>query len=157
MVAVPAVRVVQVAVDEEVHVISVRDRGVPAPLAVLVLHVMPRARMARGTLRRIVVVHREDVLVDMIAMPVMQVAVVQVVDVVTVTYRLVSARLAVIVRMLVVGRVVLHAVLLIERRGNAIERRGNAPREQEEAACLGLGRSDLPAAVTHEDEGTLVI
>ena len=41
MIAVPAVRVVQVAVDEEVHVISVRDRGVPASIAVLVLHVMP--------------------------------------------------------------------------------------------------------------------
>jgi hypothetical protein len=41
VVAVPAVRVVQVAVDEEVHVISVRDSGVAAVIPVLVLHVMP--------------------------------------------------------------------------------------------------------------------
>lgn len=41
MVAVPAVRVVQVAVDEEVDVIAVRDSGVPAVASMLVLHVMP--------------------------------------------------------------------------------------------------------------------
>jgi hypothetical protein len=41
MVAVPAVRVVQVAVDEKVHVISVRDSGVPAVVSVRVLHVVP--------------------------------------------------------------------------------------------------------------------
>ncbi|XXV14666.1 hypothetical protein WMF00_43925 [Sorangium sp. So ce1182] len=120
MVAVPAVRVVQVAVDEEVDVISVRDSGVPASSAVLVLHVMPRARVARGTLLRVLVVHREDVLVNMITMPVMQVAIVQVVDVVTVAYRLVSARLAVLVCMLVVRRVVHHPGLLDRTVGKTL-------------------------------------
>lgn len=120
MVAVPAVRVVQVAVDEEVDVISVGDSGVPASSAVLVLHVMPRARVARGTLLRVLVVHREDVLVDMITMPVMQVAVVQVVDVVTMAYRLVSARLAVLVCMLVVRRVVGHPGLLDRTVGETL-------------------------------------
>ncbi|WP_437621767.1 hypothetical protein [Sorangium sp. So ce1151] len=120
MVAVPAVRVMQVAVDEEVDVISVGDSGVPASSAVLVLHVMPRARVARGTLLRVLVVHREDVLVNMITMPVMQVAIVQVVDVVTVAYRLVSARLAVLVCMLVVRRVVHHPGLLDRTVGETL-------------------------------------
>ncbi|XXT94108.1 hypothetical protein WMF20_30205 [Sorangium sp. So ce834] len=51
-------------------------------------------------------------LVDVIIMPVMQVAVVQVVDVVAVADRLVPTPLAVVVCMLLMRRVILHLVSL---------------------------------------------
>ncbi len=80
IVAVVAVLVMQVTIDEVVRVVTVRDRFVAAVWAVLVI---------RGVLRRVVgrasggvlPVDRERVVVDVIAVDVVEVAVVQIVRV----------------------------------------------------------------------------
>jgi hypothetical protein len=72
---------VQVAVDEIVHMIAVRDRFVTAARAVLVGGLVPVAVMIGGASRRVGIADLDRVLVDVIAMGVMEVAVVQVVGV----------------------------------------------------------------------------
>jgi hypothetical protein len=98
IVAMAAVRVMQVAVDEVVDVIAVRHRGMPATRAVYVTGFVARAGVSRRAGGRILGVDRQYVLFDLAAGDrVMQVAVVQVVDVIAVLDRGVSAVLAVLV------------------------------------------------------------
>jgi hypothetical protein len=89
VVAVVVVRRVQAAGDEEVRVVAVRHGFVPAafPVDMAALVSGRRQRVAR----RVAVVHGNPVLVDVIAVRVVQAAVVQVVDMVLVEHREVPA------------------------------------------------------------------
>ncbi len=82
VVAVIAVRMVQVAVDEIVDVIPMRHRFMAAPRAVNVARVVAAA--ARRALVRIPGAHFEPVLVDMIAVRMMQMTVMQIINVIVV-------------------------------------------------------------------------
>ena len=97
-----AMWMVQVAVDEIVHMITVRHTLVPAAGAVHVAALMPLARVIRRARRRIPAVAFQDVLVDMITMHVVQVTIVQIVGVTVVLNRGVTTAGRVCVRMLFV-------------------------------------------------------
>jgi hypothetical protein len=101
VVAVVAVRVVQMAVDQIVDVVAMRHCLVTASRAMLVPGLMPLAavlrRAAVGVPRR----YLDYVLVDVVTVRMMQVSIVQVVDMIAVAYRRVTAVRA--VRMRVVG------------------------------------------------------
>ena len=95
IVAVAPVRVVQVAADQIVGVVAMRDAGVTAARAV---HMGPFVRPARvrGRARRGVGPgHLDHVLVDVIVVKVVEMAIVQVIDVSLVTDRRVPAPRAV--------------------------------------------------------------
>jgi hypothetical protein len=81
IVAVALVRVVEVAVDEEVDMVAVRNHLVPAPGTVLVGRVVAGAVVIGGAIGGVHTANLNRVLVDMVAVGVVQVAVVQVVDV----------------------------------------------------------------------------
>ncbi|WP_157915114.1 hypothetical protein [Paraburkholderia acidicola] len=85
VVAVIAVRVVQVAIDEIVDVIPMRHRFVTAPGSVNVFRVVATA--ARCALIRIPRAHFEPVLVYMIAVRVMQMPVMEIIGVIVVPDR----------------------------------------------------------------------
>ena len=74
VVAVVAMRVMQVAIDKVVHVVPMRHGLVPATGAVDVVGLVARAHM-RGRARvRVLAGHRQRVLVDVILVRVVQVA-----------------------------------------------------------------------------------
>jgi hypothetical protein len=75
------VGMVQVAVDQIVDMVAVRDRLVTAARAVLVGRLVAVAVVIGGAWRRVGIADLDHVLLDVIAMGVMEVAVVQVVDV----------------------------------------------------------------------------
>ena len=77
IIAMIAVRVVQVALHEVVGVLGMRNRGVAAVIAVHVRGVVARASVVRGALGRVGGGHRERVLVEMVAMRMVEVAVMQ--------------------------------------------------------------------------------
>lgn len=81
VVAVPVVRVVQVARDEIVDVIAVRQRLVPATLAVLMSRGVPAAGVIRHAPIGIRRAYREPMIVDVAAVHVVQVSLMQVVGV----------------------------------------------------------------------------
>lgn len=81
VVAVAGVRMVQVAVDEVVHVVTVGHGVVAAARTMHVVAAVAGAGVLRRAGGRVVGVHREDVLVDVAVVRMVQVAVVQVVDV----------------------------------------------------------------------------
>jgi len=81
IVAVIAVRVVQVPVNEVINVVAVRHRLVTAPRAVPVVLVMLSAIVVRCAVRRVGGAYRHRVLLDAALAVVVQVAVVQVVNV----------------------------------------------------------------------------
>jgi hypothetical protein len=114
VVAVIAVRMVQVAVDEIVDVVPMRHCVVTARRAVDVARLVAAA--ARRTLVRIFGAHFEPVLVYMIAVHMMQMTVVQIVDVIVVldcrmpTVRTVLMVVVGVMRFVAGGA---HAVLLI--------------------------------------------
>jgi len=92
VVAVIAVRMMEMAFDEIVDVIAVRYGLMSAGRAVYVARRMPGARMLRSTRRRIGGRHRQHVLDDRsVGVGVMKVTVVQVVDVIVVLHGGVSA------------------------------------------------------------------
>ena len=91
VVAVLAVRVVQVAVDEVVDVVAVGNRLVTAAGAVDVGGVVTAAAVIRGAVGGVRRVDVEAVLVDVVLVRVVQVAVVEVVHVVAVLHRDVTA------------------------------------------------------------------
>jgi hypothetical protein len=124
VVAVVAVRAVKVAVDEEVDVVAVRHQVMPAALAVDVLGVMSLAVVLGSAARRVLVVYRDRVLVDVVAVRMVQVPVVQVVDVVFMHHSDVPAAGTVLVLVVGVDRVVAHAKK--SRNGDA---RGPSRRE----------------------------
>ena len=81
VVAVSAVRVVQVAIDQVVHVVAVRNGFVAAALSMNMALVVPRALVRWRALIGVLLAHRDLVLIDVITVGMMQVPVVQVVDV----------------------------------------------------------------------------
>ena len=108
VVAVVGVRRMQAAGDEEVPVVAVRHRVVPAARTVDVTAVVA-ARLPRVACR-VAVVDRHPVLVDVIGVRMMQAAVVQVVDMTLVEHRDVPALGSVLVIVALVDLVsVAHA------------------------------------------------
>jgi len=116
------VRIVKVAADEVVDVIAVRDGGMAALRSVDVSRFMGRAFVIGRADGRIPFTHFKDMLVDVVAVRMMDVPVVQVVHVVRVFDRGVPAAFAMDVRMTAVDAVrivshwVLHAVVLASFR-----------------------------------------
>ena len=86
IVAVIAVWMMQVAVDQIIDVVAVRDRLVAASWAMNMAGLVPRARVSRrapvGILRR----HFYDMFIDVTRMHVMQVTIVQIVHMITVLH-----------------------------------------------------------------------
>ena len=103
VVAVVAVRMVEVAVDEVVGVVAVRHRRMSAARPVLVVGGVAGAVVGGSAVGRILGVDREGVLLDRAAGGVVEVPVVQVVDVAVVRDGDVAAVGAVAVRMMIVG------------------------------------------------------
>ena len=108
VVAVVAVGVVEVALDEVVGVVAVRDGGVAAAVAVGVSGVMAAASVVGRAAGRMRVVDGDRVLIDVVAVGVVQVAVVEVVDVIAMVHGGVSAAGAVLVGMVRVDVVIAH-------------------------------------------------
>jgi len=103
VVAVVAVRMVQVASDQVIDVIAVRHRLVATTGTVNVILVVAGTAVARRTLGRVGRVHRQSVLVDHAATVLMvQMAVVQVIDVSLVDDSRMATLRAVLVRMVLV-------------------------------------------------------
>ena len=101
------VEVVQMTIHKIVGVIAMRDRFVTATRAVLVAGVMSTAPMALRTLLRIRRRHTQLVLVDVIAVHAVQVAVMKIIDVISMLDACVAATCAVLVRMVLVSYVFL--------------------------------------------------
>ncbi|WP_242467768.1 hypothetical protein [Thiocapsa imhoffii] len=91
IIAVIPVRVMEMAFDQIVDMIPVRYRLVPAAGSMHVTGVMTSAVMRRRALIGIGRSHRNDVLVDMVSMRMMEMPVVQVIDVAVVLDRRVPA------------------------------------------------------------------
>ena len=81
IVAMVAVRMMEMAADQIIHVIAVRNRQVAAIGAVLMAAFMPAAAVAGCASLRIPIADAEAVLLDVIAAQVMQVTVVKIIDV----------------------------------------------------------------------------
>lgn len=96
IVAVTGVRMMQMPIDQVVDVVTVRDRLMPTPGAVLVSRFIP---CSRSTVRGVLLIDRDLVLVDVILVRVMQMPVMQVVGVPVVAYGDVPATGAVLVIM----------------------------------------------------------
>jgi hypothetical protein len=103
IVAVVAVRMLEVAADAVIDVIPVRNRLVTATRAVDMTHFVTAAAMIRGAAVGVVARDVDYVLVDMILMGVMEVTVVQVVDVAAMTHGGVATPRRVLVGMVGVG------------------------------------------------------
>lgn len=119
VVAVPVVGVMEMAVDEVVDMVAVRDRLVPAALAVHVVGAVTVARVAARAGGGMVAVDRDDVFVDVILVGMVEMAVVEVVDVAVVLDGDVAAARAVLVRMTGVDRVIAHVAIFAPRRGSS--------------------------------------
>jgi hypothetical protein len=105
IVAVPAVRVMQVAHHEVIHVIAVRNRFVAASGTVDVRRIVGGAGVRRSAGVGIGGRNLDHVLVEMVAVRGVEVAVVQVIDVVSMPDRGMAAILAVDVGVVVVNGV----------------------------------------------------
>jgi hypothetical protein len=108
VVAVALVRMMEVAVDEEVDVVAVGDGLVAASRAVLVPTVMPAAGVIGRAIGRIRAADLDHVLVDVVAVRMVEVAVVEVVEVVAVCHRRMPAVRAVRMVVTFVNLVRLH-------------------------------------------------
>jgi hypothetical protein len=108
VIAVIAVRMVQVRADEVIEMIAVRHRRVAAARPVHVRRLVIGARMARRARVGVLLADREHVLIEVVAVRMMQVSVVQVIDVVSVPQRLMSTSLPVNVGVRFVSAVVMH-------------------------------------------------
>lgn len=104
-------RVVQVAVDEIVHVVAVRDGFVSAAVAVDVARFVSVAGVVGRADGGMGVAHLDAVLVDVVFMRKMQMAVVEVIHVIAVLDRGVTAAWAVDVVRMMVDRVLGHVVV----------------------------------------------
>ena len=96
VVAVLAMRVMQVVANAVIDVIAVRNRFVAAAGAVDMTRLMAAAAVVGGAPVGVVRGHVDHVLVDMIAMRVMQVAIVQIIGVAAVAYGGMAAARAVL-------------------------------------------------------------
>lgn len=113
IVAVAAVRVVQVPADEVIDVIAVRHRVVAAALAVGVRLVVGAAGVRGRASGGVRAADLEGVLVDVVAVRVVQVPLVQIIGMARVRDGRVAAALAVNVIVLAVGLVVAHGLLVL--------------------------------------------
>lgn len=84
IVTVVAVRVMQVAVDQIIDVVAVRHRFMPATRSVHVASFVPGTTMVRCAAVGITLRYFNHMLIDMVAMRMMQMTVVKVINVVTV-------------------------------------------------------------------------
>jgi hypothetical protein len=98
-----AMRMVQVAGDAIIHVVSVRHRLVAAAGAVCMSCLMPTAAMINGAAVGVLARHFDHVLVDMTFVGVMEVTVVQIIYVVAVADGGMSAAWSMLVCMVVMG------------------------------------------------------
>jgi hypothetical protein len=112
IVAVLAVGVVQMTIDQVVVVVAVRDGLVPAVWPVNVPGLVSAAIVVGGTGVGMSVIDRDPVLVDVSFVGMVQVAVVQIVDVVFVAHGNVTAVIAVGVLVSLVDAVVLVQLFL---------------------------------------------
>jgi hypothetical protein len=112
VVAVLAVRVMQVTVDDVVRVVAVSDGVVAAGRTVNVVLRVARAGVRRRAVGRVLTAHREGMFVDVIAVDVVEVAVVEEILVTIVLDLLVAAVGAVLVVVTFVRLVIRHRVLL---------------------------------------------
>jgi hypothetical protein len=114
IVAMTAMRMMQVAIDQVVDMVAMRHGGVAAAGTVLVALLMTAAVVVRRAGIRIGSAHLDHVLVDMVFVRVMQVAVVKIVHVIAVPDSCVAAARTVLVRMVVMDLmlVVGHGFLL---------------------------------------------
>lgn len=97
-----AVRVVQTTVDQIIDVIAMRDRLVAAIRPVNVPGIMARAGLAVIAGVRVLGADLDDMLVDMIAMRMMEMAIMQIIHMVAVADGSVAAALAVLMRVIMV-------------------------------------------------------
>jgi hypothetical protein len=86
IVAVIAVWMMQVAVDQIIDVVAVRDRLVAASWAMNMAGLVPRARVSRRAPVGILGRHLYDMFIDVTCMHVMQVTIVQIVHMITVLH-----------------------------------------------------------------------
>jgi hypothetical protein len=91
IIAMPVVRIMQMAADQVVSMISVRYGFMAACGSMHMLLLMHSAFVPRRAFFRICFCHGYDVLINMAAVRVMQMPVVQIVDVVVVNYTRMSA------------------------------------------------------------------
>jgi hypothetical protein len=108
VVAVVPVRVVEVVADQVIDVVPVGHRLVAAARTVLVPGLVTGVAVSGGATVPVGGVHLQRVLVDVVAVRMMQVAIVQVIDVVAMPDRGVAAVLAVLVA---VGNVLVVAAV----------------------------------------------
>jgi len=99
VVAVVAVRVMQMAVDKVVDVVAVRHRLVAATRTVAMVGVMTAAAMVGRAAVRVALAHGDDMLVDVVLVRMMQVAVMEIVDVAIVAHGEMAAPGTVLMRM----------------------------------------------------------
>jgi hypothetical protein len=118
IVAVVAVRVVEVVPHEEVHVVSMGNALVTTLRSVEVTGVVAIAEVVGGAGLRMRGVDLEHVLVHMVPVRVVQMTVVQVVDVVAVRHRGMPAAGLVAVGVIGMSRVVVHVDQCAERPAN---------------------------------------
>ncbi len=103
-----AVRVMQVSIDQIVYMVAVRDGFMAAAGPVLVALRMAATCMVGRAGVGILCAHIEDMFVEVVAVRVMQVTVVEIVHVVAVLHGSVSAARPVFVRVVVVNFVIDH-------------------------------------------------
>jgi hypothetical protein len=115
IVAVVAVRMVQVARYQVVDMIAVRNRFMPAACAVDVCLGMPAALVLWRTPRRVRRSNLDATFVDVAVMELMQVPVVQVVDVAAMSDRAVAAVGTVLMRMILVDAMRGHELSFVYR------------------------------------------
>jgi hypothetical protein len=108
IVAVAAMGMVQMARDQVVDVIAVRNRLVPAARSMHMIASVATTAMVRGTRRRVGRPDLDIALVDVAVMRVMQVPVVKIVEVVTVSNCVVAAVGTMLMRMILVDAMCRH-------------------------------------------------
>ncbi len=116
IVAVAVVRVMEVPGDEKVDVVSMRHFGVAAARAVHVTLRVARTNVCRRARARVGRGHGHSTLVDVIAVRVVQVTVVEVVDVTVVSNGQMATARAVNVTVLGVAHVGRHGELVVQDR-----------------------------------------
>lgn len=102
-----AVLVMQMPADQVIDMIPMRNRRMTAVLSMLMLVVVRSAAVARRALIRIARAHRDAMLIDVIAVNVMQMPVVQIIHMAVVPHRGMPAIGAMDMRMILVGEMIL--------------------------------------------------
>ena len=111
VIAMIAVRMVEVSVDEVVHVVPMRDGGMAAARSVDMVFRMPGALVGGCAGIRMGGGHLEDVLIHMVSVGMVEVAVVEIVDMALVLDGGVSAAGAVLVGVVGMGMAMAHGRL----------------------------------------------